>query len=89
MESAFGIDHGEVSKGMPKGLLKATGKGQGGYATSYVGNRKSAHFTGRLLARGSAKGRSVFPHAGQRYASDAKRIIEVATQRPRKKRVLP
>jgi hypothetical protein len=30
MESAFGIDHGEISKGVPKGLIAAAGKGNTG-----------------------------------------------------------
>lgn len=91
MFSAFGVDHGEVSKGwgLPKGLMAASGKGQGGYGTSYVGNKKSAHFTGRILARHKAQGGSIHPHVGQRYADKSKELIETATQRPRKKRALP
>ena len=88
MESAFGVEHG-ISKalGLPKGLRQATGKG--GYSTNYPGNRKSAHFTGRLIARNKAKGGGVYPHAGQRYREKSRELVEQATQRPRKKKVLP
>jgi hypothetical protein len=91
MRSAFGIEHGEVSKalGMPKGLRQATGRGQGGYSTSFVGNRKSAHYVGRILARSKAKGVNIDPHVGVKYRTKSRDLVEQATQRPRKKKELP
>jgi hypothetical protein len=88
MESAFGVEHGEISKalGLPKGLRAA--KGRGGLSTNYAGNRKMAHFTGRLIAQNKAKGGGVYPHAGQRYREKSRELVDQATKSgPRRKRV--
>lgn len=45
MESAFGIDHGVVSKGVPKGLLAA------GKKSGYAAQRIKAHEEGQFAAR--------------------------------------
>ena len=89
MESAFGVEHGEIYKGIPKGLKAARGVGQGGFSTSYVGNKKSAHYVGRILARSKAKGVNIDPHVGVKHREKSRELVEQATQRPRKKRVLP
>ena len=46
MESAWGIDHGVVSKGVPKGLLAAAA----GKRTGYAAERVKAHTEGKFAA---------------------------------------
>ena len=46
MESAWGIDHGVVSKGVPKGLLRAAAGKKSGYAVE----RAKAHTEGKFAA---------------------------------------
>ena len=90
MESAFGVEHGEVSKalGLPKGLRAA--KGVGGYSSNLPGNRKSAHFVGRILSRSKAQGVNIDPHVGQKYRAKSRELTEHAIKSgPKKKRVLP
>lgn len=89
MISAFGVEHTEISKalGLPKGLRKLTGRG--GYSTNFVGNRKSAHYVGRILARSKARGVNIDPHVGVKHREKSRDLVAQATQRPRKKRVLP
>lgn len=47
MRSAFGIEHGEVSKGIPAGLRTAASGKQAGYAAQ----RLRAHKLGRQAAK--------------------------------------
>lgn len=55
MDSAFGVDHGEISKGLPSRLKNAKvgelDRLPNGWQTNAMINRKNANFSGRNAGR--------------------------------------
>ena len=75
MESAFGIDHGDISKGLPSAMrkpgFKTFGPKDKSLKAKYVDNRVGAHLAGRTAAKQRAKGQIEDEHGmtqwGQPY----------------------
>lgn len=57
MESAFGVNHGEVSKGLPSALKSAKALTPGSYGAA----RKTAHLEGRAAGKQTALMRTKKP----------------------------
>ena len=81
MESAFGVEHGDVSKGIPQGLIAAAGKGN-----KYASRRLTAHTAGSAARANPGEkspfGGSTHMQAGKWAKQGAKK--ELAMKNPRK-----
>lgn len=54
MISAFGVDHGGISKGLPSALRKPVSQGAQGWEANAMIHRRNANFMGREAAKNFA-----------------------------------